>query len=85
MGAGAFKLPAFKNPFAVTNGDRKQIVAGKTVSFGGRRGVRGQNIFEMVHSAYAKKRERANFVNNGPVVPVRLPAAAPAKNKFSSK
>lgn len=74
----------YKNPFAISDGDKKQIVAGKTVLFDGEPiGVRGRNIFDMIHTAYQTKRTRNDFIeDNGAVrgggsVPVRAPASVP--------
>ncbi len=78
---GALKFPTYKNPFAMGNDDKQKMVAGKTVSFGGDPiGVRGQNIFEMVHSCYEKKRQRSNFIENEGAV-MRAPASLPPRPK----
>lgn len=72
---------AHKNPFKLTNDDKRKIVAGKTVLFDGEPiGVRGQNIFDMVHTCYERKRGRNDFIENtASYVPVRAPASlAPA-------
>ena len=70
-----------RNPFSLNNGERKELVAGKTVLFSGEPiGVRGQDIFDMIHVAYGKKRERANFIEgDSPLVQVRTPASLPKK------
>ncbi len=68
----------FINPFALKPEQKNQMVVGKTVLFDGEPiGVRGLNIFEMVHVAYKKKRENNNFIENTNAVPVRAPASSP--------
>lgn len=69
--------PSSANPFAINNGQKQQMVAGKTVLFDGEPiGVRGQDIFEMVHTAYEKKRQRSNFIEGGADgAPLRAPAS----------
>jgi hypothetical protein len=61
------------------NGANRKLLAGKTVNFDGEPiGVRGDNIFDMVHVAYSKKREGKNFIeteSGGPMV--RRPASWP--------
>jgi hypothetical protein len=61
-GAGAGSSTVF-NPFNINNGYKKELINGKTVLFDGEPiGVRGNDIFEMIHAAYKKKRERADFI-----------------------
>lgn len=64
--------------------DRRKMMAGKTVNFDGEPiGVRGQNIFDMVHECYQKKRAGKHFIEteSGGGGPVRLPASLPGKRK----
>ena len=68
----------YKNPFAITDKDKKQIVAGKTVLFDGEPiGVRGRNIFDMIHTAYQTKRTRNDFIEESGGPPLRAPASVP--------
>ncbi|MGE3681601.1 MAG: hypothetical protein AB7G93_07715 [Bdellovibrionales bacterium] len=71
---GSLAIASFKNPFSLSEGQRKQIVAGKTVLFDGEPiGARGQNIFDMVHMAYGRKVDGGHFIlHEAP--PVRAPA-----------
>lgn len=51
------------NPFALGSDQKNQLVAGKTVNFDGEPiGVSGQNLFEMIHTCYARKRAGNNFI-----------------------
>jgi|GEM_PF-1659228 hypothetical protein len=69
----SFKLPSLKNPF--DNADKKKLVAGKALMVGGEPiGVKGDNIFDMVHRAYQKKRGRNQFLETTKG-PARLPAS----------
>jgi hypothetical protein len=67
------------NPFSLSADDRKKLVAGKTVMFDGEPiGVRGSNIFEMVHAVYQKKRAGKHFIeteSGASPVQVRMPAS----------
>lgn len=66
---------------ASLDGDRKRLMAGKTVNFDGEPiGVRGNNIFEMVHDCYQKKRAGNHFIE-GESAAVRTPASVPARKK----
>ncbi len=68
------------NPWALNAAQKKQMVAGKTVMFDGDPiGVKGQDIFEMVHVAYERKRQTNHFMDAG--VSVRSPASVTAKSK----
>jgi hypothetical protein len=69
------------------NGQRKGLTAGKTVLFDGDPiGVRGDNIFAMVHTCYQTKREGAQFIetegraNGVQTASLRAPAAATGLN-----
>lgn len=63
------------NPFNIGADKRGSLVAGKTVMFDGEPiGVRGQNIFDMVHTAYQKKREGKHFIETNDVA-TRSPAS----------
>jgi hypothetical protein len=71
-----------RNPFGLSDAEKRKLVAGKTVSFDGDPiGVSGQNIFDMIHVAYQKKRDRKDFIGDelagGPSL--RSPASAAAK------
>lgn len=63
----------------MSDADRKRLLAGKTVLFDGEPiGVRGENIFDMVHIAYDKKRSGKNFIESENQRPAaRLPASVP--------
>ena len=79
-------IKPFTNPFAVGADAKKQMVAGKTVMFDGEPiGVRGNNIFDMVHAAYQKKRQNNNFIESADSRPgpsTRMPASIrPASQK----
>ena len=68
----SFKMPKFKSPFA--NQDSKKLLAGKSVMVGGEPiGVKGDNLFDMVHRAYQKKRNRRQFMESSKSG--RLPAS----------
>ncbi len=73
------------NPFALDANQKNKLVAGKTVLFDGEPiGVRGQNIFEMVHTCYEKKRKGNHFIESEQDVSVRAPASyrrASGKNR----
>lgn len=67
--------------YAMNADDQKKLIAGKTVMFDGEPiGVRGNNIFEMVHQAYQKKRQGNQFIetadNSG--ASIRAPASLPS-------
>ena len=69
----SFKLPTMRNPFA--NQDQKKMLAGKSVMVDGEPiGVKGDNIFDMVHRAYQKKRTKQLFIETSKN-PARLPAS----------
>lgn len=73
----AFALPKLKNPF--DKADDKKLLAGKTVMVGGEPiGVKGDNIFDMVHRAYQKKRVKKQFFETSKG-PARLPASLSQK------
>jgi hypothetical protein len=70
------------NPFNIDGEKKGQLVAGKTVMFDGEPiGVRGQNIFDMVHSCYQKKREGKHFIESEVDVATRLPASVKPSKK----
>jgi len=59
----SFKLPKLKNPF--DRKDNKKLLAGKSVMVGGEPiGVKGDDIFDMVHRAYQKKRTKSQFLES---------------------
>lgn len=73
----SFKLPTLKNPF--DKADKKKLLAGKSVMVGGEPiGVKGDNIFDMVHRAYQKKRGKNQFYENAKS-PARLPSSLTQK------
>lgn len=73
---GDFSLPKMQNPFA--NPNEKKILAGKSVMVGGEPiGVKGDNIFDMVHRAYQKKRTKRQFFESSATP--RLPASMTKK------
>jgi hypothetical protein len=62
-GSDMLTLRPMANPFALGLDAKKKLIAGKTVMFEGEPiGVRGQDIFEMVHTAYQRKRAGHNFI-----------------------
>lgn len=72
-------LSKYGNPFAMNAAMKKNLIAGKTVNFDGEPiGVSGNNIFDMVHTAYEKKRAAHTFIeteSGGPQVLMRAPAS----------
>lgn len=61
-----FKMPKFNSPFDLSNDQKARMVAGKTVSMGGDPiGVRGDDLFAMIHRAYVRKAETNNFITTG--------------------
>lgn len=53
----------FVNPFALSAARKRQIVAGKTKNLNGEPiGVKGQNLFDMVHAVYVRKTEARQFL-----------------------
>lgn len=75
---------SFSNPWALSKAARQKMVEGKSVNVAGEPiGVKGDHLFEMVHRAYGKRRETANFIENEYGVAsasTRAPASA-AKGK----
>ncbi len=68
------------NPFGLNADDKRKLIAGKTVMFDGEPiGVRGNNIFEMVHQCYQKKRQGNHFIEAGgdSIVPASVSASSP--------
>jgi hypothetical protein len=64
------------NPFNLNADAKAKLIAGKTVMFDGEPiGVRGQNIFDMVHNCYQKKRKGNHFIESENDVSVRSPAS----------
>ena len=65
-GGNEASLPAlnpYKNPFALATDKKAELMAGKTVQFDGEPiGVKGNDIFQMVHAAYDRKRAGAHFI-----------------------
>lgn len=69
MDSGSYSLAKLTNPFA--NKDNKKLAAGKSLMVSGEPiGVKSDNIFDMVHRAYQKKRQRQLFLEGV----FRLPA-----------
>lgn len=51
------------SPFQLTTEQREQLIAGKTVLHGGEPvGVRSDNLFTIVHRAYARQQADGNFL-----------------------
>lgn len=75
------RKPGFVNPFAMTDQAKTALIAGKTVSFDGEPiGVKGDNIFDMVHSAYVRKTAGKHFIetdHDPDLNTVRAPASLP--------
>jgi hypothetical protein len=70
------------NPFDIGAEKKGSLVAGKTVMFDGEPiGVRGQNIFDMVHVSYQKKREGKHFIETENDVSARSPASVKPPKK----
>lgn len=64
------------NPFDVNAAQKAALVAGKTVMYAGEPiGVSGQNIFQMIHSCYQRKREGKHFIESEMDVSARSPAS----------
>lgn len=64
------------NPFNLNADAKARLMAGKTVLFDGEPiGVRGSNIFEMVHTCYQNKRKGNHFIETENDVSVRAPAS----------
>jgi hypothetical protein len=64
------------NPFNLNADAKAKLIAGKTVMFDGEPiGVRGQNIFDMVHDCYQKKRKGNHFIETENDVSIRSPAS----------
>jgi hypothetical protein len=77
-GAGGNTSAHLTNPFGLDGAAQKKLMAGKTVNFDGVPiGVRGDNIFEMVHDCYQKKRTGNQFIEGEGPVQQRLPASLP--------
>jgi hypothetical protein len=62
--------------------DKKKLIAGKTVMFDGEPiGVRGNNIFDMIHTCYEKKRASNQFIDtagNDAIMPASVTATLPS-------
>jgi hypothetical protein len=64
------------NPFALNSKQKNQITSGITVLFDGEPiGVKGQNLFDMIHVAYDRKKLGNHFLENDAGVAVRAPAS----------
>ena len=89
--SGSLPDYGFKNAFKMSDSARAALLAGKAVNFDGDPiGVRGQNIFEMIHVAYQKKSDRHDFLddNGRPILSgpaVRAPASVSVKPYVPSK
>lgn len=67
---------AFGNLAGLSEDARRRLMAGKTVNFDGEPiGVRGGNIFEMVHTCYQRKRAGNQFIETETTA-LRAPAGA---------
>ncbi|NJL25909.1 MAG: hypothetical protein HC902_12575, partial [Calothrix sp. SM1_5_4] len=67
----------YVNPFANLDARKKEMIAGKTVLFDGEPiGVRGNNIFDMIHQAYQRKRAGNHFIEGDEKPAPRAPASA---------
>lgn len=75
---GGATLPPGFDPFGTGGAAaRSRALAGKTVNFDGEPiGVRGNNIFEMVHNCYQRKRAGNHFIEAEASAVVRAPASA---------
>lgn len=79
----AFQLPKFKSPFDLSAAQKAQLAAGKTISMGGDPiGVKGDDIFAMIHRAYQHQSAGDGFITNAsasedstPNVSIRAPAS----------
>ncbi len=77
----SFALPQLKNPFD-KKVDEKKLLAGKSLMVNGEPiGVKGDNIFDMVHRAYQKKRGKNIFLETAKN-PARLPASLTSGDKL---
>lgn len=64
------------NPFNLNADAKAKLMAGKMVLFDGEPiGVRGGNLFEMVHTCYQNKRKGNHFIETDTDVSVRAPAS----------
>jgi hypothetical protein len=77
-----FQLPKFKSPFDLSAAEKARLAAGKTVSVGGDPiGVKGDDIFAMIHRAYQFQQSGNNFIMDAkggvdtPGVSIRAPAS----------
>ena len=62
---GDYSFSNRRSGFGLSDADKKKLVAGKTVNFDGEPiGVRGQNIFDMIHVAYQKKKDNKDFLGD---------------------
>lgn len=78
-GSGAEGVPG-RNAWSMDANAQKGLIAGKTVSLDGEPiGVAGANIFDMIHTAYQKKRSGDQFMEVEEAM-VRMPASIPRKN-----
>lgn len=66
---------AYKNPWLLSKADKRKLVQGKSVNLAGEPiGVRGDNLFDMVHRAYERKVKADNFIESS-TGSARLPAS----------
>ncbi len=74
------------NPFRLSALQKSQMVAGKTVMFDGEPiGVKGQNLFDMVHVAYERKAQSNHFLGDngdGLRAPASVEPTRPAVKKI---
>jgi hypothetical protein len=80
-GGGSETALGSRDPFDLNDDARRSMMAGKTVNLDGEPiGVAGANIFDMVHTAYQKKRAGAQFLE-GEEPMLRAPASTSRKFK----
>jgi len=76
---------SYTSGFNASAGLKKSMIAGKTVLFDGDPiGVRGQNIFDMVHTCYDRKRQRNDFMEENAAVAVPVARATSAASRTPS-
>jgi hypothetical protein len=84
MGVGMFGMN--KKPFNMNSDQKRALVAGKTVMFDGDPiGVRGLNIFDMMHIAYQKKRGSFIELESGVARPMAMRAPTSIGKPMSKK
>lgn len=84
VGGGESGSGSGRNPFSMDSDAKRAMMAGKTVSLDGDPiGVAGMNIFDMIHSAYQKKRTGSQFLEDeaGGEPMLRAPASVRPSRK----